>query len=134
MATRSEGRQRKSQHCLFALFRRDKVFTSEIVHHERAEGVEREKRRTYTNDGRIIRHSRWLVLLRGRAFFNPQVLDIGATEHDVLVELDRRGDLLVGVALAALSPVRPHIFEGNGRVLRVDAVQSTDIARRCIVS
>jgi len=85
--------------------------------------------RASSEDRRIVGDSRRLLVLGRRgAFFNPQVLDICAAEDDVLVELLGRRDELVGIVLAMLGAERPHIFEGDGRVIRVDAVEGAGIA------
>jgi hypothetical protein len=57
--------------------------------------VMEEQGNTYTKNRGVIGHRRRFLLLgRGRAFFNPQVLDICASEDDVLVDLVGRGDEL----------------------------------------
>ncbi len=55
---------------------------------------------TYADDGRIIGDCRRLVLL-GR-FFYSQVLDICATEYDVLVYLIRWRDIFLGPSLGSV--------------------------------
>jgi len=82
-----------------------------------------------TEDRRVIRHCGRLLLLGGRrAFFNPQVLDICATEDDILIELLRGRDKLLRVRFPMLGAKRPHILKGYGRVIRVDAVEGARIA------
>jgi hypothetical protein len=86
---------------------------------------------TYAENRGIIRDRRRLLLFgRRRAFFDPQVLDICAAEDDVLVELVGGGDELLGVCFPVLGTKRPHVFKGDGRVIRVDAVEGAGIARQ----
>ena len=127
---RSEGRQRKSQHCLFAHFRQVMFNIRNGSSGKRPWWEHHEKQlETYSKNRRIVGDSRRLLVLgRRRAFFNPQVLDICAAKDDVLVELLRRRDELVGIVFAVLGAERPHIFEGDGRVIRVDAVEGAGIA------
>ncbi len=115
---RSEGRQRKSQHCLFAHFRQVMFNIRNDSSGKRPWWEHYENVRTYSKNCRIVGNSRRLLVLGRRgAFLDPQVLDICAAEDDVLVELLGRRDELVGVVFAMLGAVRPHIFEGDGRVI-----------------
>jgi len=90
----------------------------------------REKKRvkTYTKDRGVVGHRRGLLLLDGRgALFDPQVLDIGAAEDDIFVQLLRCRDELVGAAFPVLGTKRPHVLEGDSRVIRVDTVEGARV-------
>ena len=91
----------------------------------------RKRTKTYPNNGRVVGHSRRLVLLGARVFLNAKVFHIAASEDDIFVDLVGRADLLI----ATLSPFgakRTNIFEGNGRVVRVDLMEDTDIAGQAV--
>jgi hypothetical protein len=79
-------------------------------------------RATYTEDGGVIGDLRRLGLVLLGRLDNGQVLDIAATEDNVVVDLVIGRDLVVGVAAAAFGAERLDIFQGDCRVLRVDLV------------
>lgn len=82
---------------------------------------------TYSEDGRVVGHLRRLVLLGGGSFLDPQVLDIAASEDDVLVDLLRGLDLVYTI-LATLSAEGRDILQGDGGGLGVDLVERTDVS------
>lgn len=61
---------------------------------------------TYSDDGWVLGHGRWRLLLH--LLLNAQVLHIAASEDDLLVD-DLGWWVLVIPALAALSAERAHI-------------------------
>lgn len=87
--------------------------------------------KTYSDNGRIIGHHRGPALL-GRLWrvINPQVLDIGAAKDNVVVDLIRGGDLVIGIASAALAAKGLDILERDGRLFGVDLVEDAGVARR----
>lgn len=62
---------------------------------------------TYSKDGRVIWHLRLALLWR---LNNGQVLDIAATEDNVVVDLVIWRYLFVGVAASAFCAVRSDLF------------------------
>ena len=83
------------------------------------------KAKTYTKDGWIVGHLR-RGLCRG-LILDTEVLHITAAEHNVLVDLVGRCNLLLGLAFAAFRAVRDDIFEGDRRVLRADIVKNARV-------
>lgn len=75
-----------------------------MAHHIRAQvGRRKNQVNTYTKNRGIIRNCRWLFLFYWRwPLFDPQVLDICATEDNVLVELVRWRNKFVGVGFTML--------------------------------
>lgn len=62
---------------------------------------------TYTDNGRVVRNRRGLVLFGSTwALLDPQVLDIATTEDDVLIDLVRSRNLFFRVALSAFGAKR----------------------------
>jgi hypothetical protein len=114
----SEGRQRKISTLFVCAFQTVYCFYIRkyfIIEHRR---VGRKKRGTYSYNGGIIRHRRGLVFFDG-ALLDLQILHIGASKYDVLVELVGRGDLPFPL-VPTLGAKGPDILEGDGRVVRVD--------------
>lgn len=85
--------------------------------------------KTYVDNGRVLGHSRRLVLLDSRVVLDPQVLDIAAAEDDVVVNLIGRCYLFFGSTPPTLSAERADIFERDGGLVRVDLVKNADISR-----
>lgn len=92
-------------------------------------GRGREWTKTYSDNSGIIGHHRGPALL-GRLWrvVNPQVLDIGAAKDNVVVDLIRGGDLVIGIASAALTAKGLDILERDGRLFGVDLVEDTGVA------
>jgi hypothetical protein len=82
---------------------------------------------TYTKNGRIV-ESRWLVLLRGRALYDPQVLHITTAEHDVSVDFVGGRNIVVGVVISVFGAKGCDILECDSGLVRVDGVQNTLIS------
>lgn len=92
---------------MFAQFRQAKFYirnTSSWIGRVKGE-VGNKTERTHTNNGRIIRHSGRLAFFGSRALFDPQILDIGATEDDIIIDLVGGWNLVLGVGLSALGTV-----------------------------
>ena len=103
-------------------------FTSEIFHHGVMVQVKR-MGKAYSDNAGIIGHNRGPALL-GRLWgvINPQVLNIGAAKDNVVVDLIRGGDLVIGIASAALAAKGFDILERDGRLFGVDLVEDTGVA------
>jgi hypothetical protein len=125
----SEGRQRRISTLFVCAFQTEYCFyirniSSWCVILWRLE----EKKVTYSYYGRVVGHCRGFVFLdSGGSVLNLEILHIGAPENDVLVDLIRRRDFL-SRKVPTLGTVSPQIFERNGRVVRVDRMQGTNIS------
>lgn len=92
---------------LFAQFRQEIIFTSEIIHHAEGEDskavdvTEKGGSTHATDDSWIVGHRGLVFLGRNRALLDAQILHIAASEDDEVVDLIRRRDLFRGIALAA---------------------------------
>jgi len=73
--------------------------------------------RASTNNCGIVGNRWGDILLCRRALFDPQVLDICATEDDIFVDLIGGRKLVVWVAPATLRAERLYIFERNCRIV-----------------
>lgn len=101
-------------------------FTSGLFHHRTCgNGAVRD---TYADNGRVNGNWRRFVLLDRGCFFDPQILDIGAAKHNVLVELVRGSNFFFRFALASFGSERLDVFERDGRFVRVDLMECADIA------
>lgn len=87
---------------------------------------------TYTKDSGVIRDRRRLRL-RCSWLLNAEVLDIAATEDDIIVDLIRRG-YKRATAFTALGTKGLDIFKRNCRVFRVDLMKSAYIATGCLLT
>jgi len=118
------GLRRKATESVHLVLRSRKMtkFTSGMFHQGGFKHLLR-RTATYTEDSGIIGHLRGLgrLVLLGR-LDNGQVLDIAATEHNVVVDLVIGRDLVVWVAATAFGTERLDIFQSDCRVLRVDLV------------
>lgn len=84
---------------------------------------------TYPKDSRVIRDLWWLRLLILLLFIRKaDILDVASTEHDILVNARRRRNFFGRIPTSAFRAMRYHVFECNGRSLRVDLVQGPNIA------
>lgn len=70
------------------------------------------------DDGRV----RWLLLE------DSQILDVGTTEDDELIELIRRRDLGFWIALAAFGAEHADVAESDGVLIGIDEVKETFVA------
>ena len=114
---------------LFALFRQVKFLHPKyFIMKGQTEVGRKRNEETYTNNCRVVGDRRGEVLLCRRALFDPQVLDICAAEDDVFVDLIGGRKLVVWVAPATFGAERPHIFERNCGIVRVDVCELTDIS------
>lgn len=98
---------------LFAQFRQELIFTSEIFHHAEGKVVDASWNGggTHTTDnGWVVGHGRLVLLWRSWALLDAQILHIAASEDDEVVDLVRRGDLLGGIALSALRAMRSDVL------------------------
>ena len=107
-------------------FSRLKCFISKMLHHRK--GQEKGILFTYSENRRIIWHFRGLILFHAGPGDNVQVLNIAASEHDVLVDDVRAWDLFVFLAFSAFGAVGRDIFEGYGVVVAVDFVEGANVS------
>lgn len=54
-----------------------------------------------------------------------QVLDIGSSEYDEIVDIVTRSDFFGGVRLASFGTERAYFLEGYGSRLRIDRMEYT---------
>lgn len=78
------------------------------------------------DNGRIIGQTASKGWLRFRRFANPDVLDVGAPEYDVLVHLISWRNR--SVSWSRLGSERPHFSEGDSRGAGIDGVEDSFIA------
>lgn len=83
---------------------------------------------TYTKYGGVIGDLGGFGLCGGWGLLNAQVLHVATAEDNVLVDAIRRGDLLIGIALAALCAEGGDILERDGGFLRVNLVEGSDVS------
>lgn len=78
------------------------------------------------DNGRVIGQTSSKSWLRFRRFANPDVLDVGAPEYDVLVHLISWRNR--SVSWSCLCAEGPHFSEGNSRGAGIDGVEDSFVA------
>lgn len=85
-------------------------------------------RSTYSDNGRVIGDLGRIGLVRGAGrLLDSQILHIAATEDNIIVDLVRRRDLLIGRGFPAFGAERSHALEGDSRLFRVNLMEDTRI-------